>query len=109
MSQFSLFSSSNTSKMIKLSSVTPYTFQIRRTEKVVSICVDCSHMLEKPVLNRDVMHLCFSLAKLFRIRVKLRYIIVQRSPLAIAKDEDTVLSKKFLGTACFILKGEEKT
>lgn len=74
----------------------------------MSASVDCSHILEKPVLNRDVMYLCLRLVKLLKIRVRLRYIIVQRSPLAIAKEKEQVLSKKIAGSACFLLKEEEK-
>lgn len=74
----------------------------------MSVSVACSHILEKPVLNRAVMYLCLSLVTLFKIRARLHYIIVQRSPLAIAKEEDEVLSKKIAGAACFLLKVEEK-
>lgn len=74
----------------------------------MSASVDCSHILEKPVLNRDVMYLCLRLVQLLKIRVGLHYIIVQRSPLAIAKEKDEVLNKKIAGAACFLLKEEEK-
>lgn len=60
----------------------------------MSFCFDCSQTVEKQVLNRDLMYLCVSLVKLFKIRLRLHYIIVQRSPVAIAKAEDEVLSQK---------------
>lgn len=60
----------------------------------MSFCFDCRQTVEKPVLNRDLMYLCVSLVKLFKIRLRLHYIIVQRSPVAIVKAEDEVLSQK---------------